>query len=192
MMLSELLQKNSLFRTLHKIDLDLSQSAQEKGCPFCGGVLHQANYPRKPRGGPAIIPEAYRIRQSLCCGREGCRRRSLPSSCLFMGRRVYWGAIILVVMCLRQGRLSGKSICSLERLFDISRQTIKRWILYFRDEFPQSPQWKALRGRVVCLVTNTGLPGALLLHFLNHCPSPEQAIVSCLSFFASGLVSGYS
>jgi len=186
-MLSELHQKASLFSLLHRIDLDLAKQIQIKGCPFCGGLLHQSNYARKPRGGPADIPEEYLIRQSLCCGDPDCRRRTQPPSSLFMGRRVYWGCVILVVMTLRQGRLVGASIAKMERMFSISRQTIKRWIAWFRDEFPQSAQWYRLRGRVVCTVSNDELPAALVSHFMDHFPTFELALAACLRFLAAGL-----
>ena len=87
-MLTELLQRISLFRLLRTIDSDLAQKTRQQRCPYCGGHLHHSNYARKPRGGPTTIPEEYLIRESLCCGREGCRKRTLPPSCLFMGRRV--------------------------------------------------------------------------------------------------------
>ena len=103
-MLTELVEKVSLFRILHRIDTDLCNQHRQKGCPYCGGPLHQSNYERKPRGGPDNIPDEYLIRQSLCCGRPECRRRALPQSCLFMGRRVYWGCVILVVMAFKQNR----------------------------------------------------------------------------------------
>lgn len=186
-MLSELLQKASLFSLLHRIDLDLAEQVQIKGCPFCSSALHQANYERKPRGGPVDIPDEFLIRQSLCCADPECRRRTKPPSSLFMGRRVYWGCVILVVMTLRQGRLRGASIAKMERMFSVSRQTIKRWIAWFRDEFPQSAQWHRLRGRVVCTVSNDELPGSLVSHFLECFPSPEQALVACLRFLAAGL-----
>jgi len=185
-MLSELLQKASLFSLLQRIDLDLAEQVQIKGCPFCSSALHQANYERKPRGGPVSIPEEYLIRRSLCCAGPECRRRTKPPSSLFMGRRVYWGCVILVVMTLGQGRLYGASIAKLERMFSISRQTIKRWIAWFRDEFPQSAQWHRLRGRVICTVSNDDQPSALVFHFMNHFPTSEQALVACLRFLASG------
>lgn len=185
-MLSELLQKASLISLLHRIDLDLAEQVQIKGCPFCNGTLHQANYSRKPRGGPADIPDEYLIRQSLCCANKECRRRTMPPSSLFMGRRVYWGCVILIVMTLRQGRLSGASVAKLSRMFSISRQTIKRWIVWFRDGFPQTVQWHRLRGRVASTVSNDQLPGSLVSHFLSYSTSAEQALVACLAFLAGG------
>ncbi len=183
-MLSELFKKEIIFRILHQIDLDLSRETQKKGCPYCGARLYQGNYERKPRGGPEKIPGEYSIRQSLCCSK--CRRRVLPPSCLFMGRRVYWGGIILVVISLRQNRPDGMSIGKLRKRFKVPSKTISRWIRYFREEFAQSDQWQKLRGRVVSTVKNSELPGALLRHFLHNRNCAQQAIVDCLKFLASG------
>jgi hypothetical protein len=58
-----------------------------------------------------------------------------------MGRRVYWQAVILVVMNLRQSRATGKGVNQLMRMFSIPRKTIVRWISYFRCEFPVSREW---------------------------------------------------
>lgn len=87
-MLLELLQKACIFRLLDRTDTDLATEHRQKGCPHCGGRLQQANYARKPRGGPSAIPDEHMVRQAFCSSREHCRRRTLPPSCLFMGRRV--------------------------------------------------------------------------------------------------------
>ena len=184
-MLAELLKKASLFRILHRIDTDLCSQLRQKRCPYCGGPLHQSNYERKPRGGPETIPDEYLIRQSLCCGRPECRRRSLPASCLFMGRRVYWGCVILVVMALKQNRPHATSARRIKEMFGISRKTLKRWIAYFRDEFPASIQWQRLRGRLASTVSNTALPAGLINYFVEIFQSPQQAIIGCLRFLAS-------
>jgi hypothetical protein len=184
-MLSELLEKASLFHILHRIDTDLCKKLHQKGCPHCGGPLHQANYERKPRGGPKNIPDEYLIRQSLCCGRPECRRRALPQSCLFMGRRVYWGCVILVVITLKQNRPHSASARRIQEMFGISRQTLKRWIEYFRDEFPESMQWQRLRGRLASTVSNNKLPAELVHYFLKNFQSPQQALIGCLQFLAS-------
>ncbi len=184
-MISELLQKSSLFSLLHRIDIDLSNERRLKGCPFCNGPLYQANYERKPRGGPEDLPDEYCLRQSLCCGCDGCRRRCLPPSCLFMGRRVYFCAIIVVVMALRQNRPGGASTDELKDMFGISKKTLLRWITYFREEFPLSTTWQQLRGRIHSSVNNNGLPGNLLSHFIRNADSTEEGLVACLRFLAS-------
>lgn len=184
-MLPELLQKASLFSLLHRIDMDLARQHQQGGCPYCGGPLHQANYTRKPRGGPDDIPEGCLLRLSLCCGREGCRCRSLPPSTRFMGRRVYWGCVILVAMTLRQNRPEGVNANKLSRLLGVPRKTLIRWALYFRDVFPCSAQWQRLRGRVSSSVRDSELPGDLLRFFLLNSESPEKGLIGCLHFLAT-------
>jgi hypothetical protein len=184
-MLPELLQKASLFSLLHRIDMELLRQHQQGGCPYCGGPLHQANYPRKPRGGLDTIPEDCLLRLSLCCSREGCRRRSLPPSTRFMGRRVYWGCVILVAMTLRQNRPDGMSANKLKRLLGVTRKTLIRWAAYFRDEFPFSAQWQRLRGRVSPSVRDSELPGTLVRLFLLNSESPEKGIIACLYSLAT-------
>lgn len=183
-MLTELLRRVSLFRLLRAIDVDLARKIRDECCPHCGGPLRRASYRRKPRGGPETIPEEYLMRESLCCGREGCRKRTLPPSCLFMGRRVYWGCVILVVLALRQQRPDGASAGKLQRMFAIPRKTLVRWFAYFRDEFPGSAKWQRLRGRVPPSVDNRRLPGSLLECFLEKAVSAQGALVDCLRFLA--------
>jgi len=183
-MLAELVQRSSLFSFLHQIDTEICRQWRERGCPFCGGVLHRAYYERKPRGVPDDLPEEYMIRQSLCCSREDCRRRVLPPSCLFMGRRVYWAGVIVVIMALRQNRPEGSSTICLVRRFGISRKTLFRWIVYFRDVFPLSAHWQRLRGRVGAWFQGQALPGGLLHHFMGNAPSEEAGLIGCLRFLA--------
>lgn len=185
-MLPELLQGVSLFSVLHRIDKDIAENSRRSGCPHCHGSLYYAPYYRKPRGGLEDIPQEYTLRFSLCCGREGCRRRVLPPSCLFMGRKVYWRAVILVVVTLRQGKPQRSSINKLQKMFSISRKTIARWIHYFRTAFPTSPQWQRLRGRLSAQLGNNRLPGELLEYFLRYCSSATHGLISCLRFLAFG------
>lgn len=185
-MLSNLLHRVSLFRTLHQIDQDLASACRKAGCPYCGGPLHKSAYIRKPRGGPPNLPEKYQIRFSFCCGRGDCRRRVLPPSCRFMGRKVYWNAVILIALTLRHRRPNGISANRLARMFAISRKTIIRWIHYFRDEFAASVQWQRLRGQVNASVEDQSLPGSLVSHFLDHFPSQFEGLIGCIRFLASG------
>lgn len=184
-MLPELLQKSKLFSILYQIDLDLAQKCRENGCPFCGGALHQANYSRQPWGAPKDIADEQMIRQSLCCARQGCRKRTLPPSCLYFGRKKYWSAVILVVMALRQNKHQRAICIKLMRLFAISYKTILRWRDWFRDIFPTTRQWIRLRGRVSASIDSSLLPAGLLDYFLHTHESAEAALVGCLAFLAS-------
>lgn len=185
-MLPELVEKANLFYLLHRIDLDLAEQIRRYGCRYCGSPLHYSNYQRKPRGGPDKLPDAYLTRHSLCCSASSCRRRVLPASCLFMGRRVYWGCVILVVMALRQQRPKGASIYKLQRLFKINYKTICRWIKYYRQVFPSTAQWRLLRGLVDPKLDDRRLPGSLLTYFLEQIGNEQQALVACLKFLSDG------
>ena len=102
-----------------------------------------------------------------------------------MGRRVYWGCVILVVMTLRQNKPDGVSASKLERLFGVTRKTLIRWVAYFRDVFPSSVQWQRLRGRVSPSVRDSELPGTLVRLFLLNGESPEKGIIACLYSLAT-------
>jgi len=185
-MLPELLQTTKLFHLLHRIDIDMAEQQRKAGCPFCGGALHYSPYQRKPRGGPALPDDLCR-RLSFCCGNEKCRRRTLPASTLFMDRRVYFRAVILIVTTLSQTKPQKYSKNILSRMFGADRKTINRWLKYFQDIFPQSKVWKAIRGRLSSTVPNHHQPGSLVEYFLLHNQSSENAISNCLRLLTTGL-----
>jgi len=185
-MLSELLKKKSLFYHLYTIDKNIAEQYRKMPCPRCGGSLHFANYPRKLRGEPDGVPEECFIRFSLCCGKEGCRRRLMPPSYRFLGRKVYWHIVILIIISEWQNKIN--SIFKLAKLFDVSRNTITRWIDFYQNIFPSSPQWQSIRGQVVSSVKNKELPASLVNHFLNLEFSIKTALVSCLKFLSQGVI----
>jgi hypothetical protein len=92
------LAHQEIFQLLEKVDSDLTQETRLKGCLLCGGKLHRSDYDRKPRGGPQ-----WDLRFSLCCAKEGCRRRHTPPSVRFMGRRVYAGLVVVLVSAMIHG-----------------------------------------------------------------------------------------
>jgi len=153
--------------------------------PFCGGPLHSAHYLRKPRGGPRDLSEAFEWRFSLCCGREGCRRRVLPPSVRFWGRKVYWAPVLLLVNALRQGHHPMVTLQRLKALFGVWRSTIKRWQSYFLELFPRSISYRRLSGHFVPPLDDDDLPYALLARF-GALHSPVSAIVKCLRALALG------
>jgi len=137
----------AFFAELAAIDEAIAAGVAAAGCPSCCGPLHRGDYVRKPRGGwLASEGETPAIRRSLCCGRPGCRKRALPPSVRFLGRRVYWEAVVLLasVRVLVMG--AGKQA---ERATGVPRRTLKRWRAWWRGEFPASPFWTALRARFV-------------------------------------------
>jgi hypothetical protein len=66
-----LLRDASLYDQLLTFDHDLAAEARAAGCAFCGGILHSARYPRKPRGGLDDLGPEYTTRLSFCCAADG-------------------------------------------------------------------------------------------------------------------------
>jgi len=83
-------------------------------------------YQRAPRCGPEHLPEEYRCRFSFCCDRDGCRKRMTPPSARFLGRKVYLGAVVILISAMRQGPMPRRAR-ELSTLLGVDRATIARW-----------------------------------------------------------------
>jgi hypothetical protein len=186
-MYHELPRNASFWAFLFTIDQDLAEEARQKKCP-CGGCLHRANYPRKPRGGGEDLPQEYQSRLSFCCEREGCRRRVTPPSVRFLGRKVYLGAIVILVAAMRQGP-SPRRVRELSRLFGADRHTIARWRVFWSEHFPQTPFWKVERGQLVPAVEIVALPLAIVEAFYRT-SDPFQDWKQLLKFLAPITIAG--
>jgi len=149
------------YQFLFRIDQDIAVEVQAGGCCFCGGVLHSACYPRKPRGIRSALDEAYDYRLSFCCASEGCRRRNTPPSVRFLGRKVYLGVIVVLIGALEYG-LSSKRRQRLIDALDVPAQTLWRRQCWWREVFAEGPWWRVERAQFVPPVAAPQLPGALL------------------------------
>ena len=166
------------FATLLRIDIDLADRARGEGCA-CGGRLDRADYPRKPRGGPADLDRAYEKRFSLCCATEGCRARTTPPSVRFLGRRVYLGAIVVLVSAMRHG-VTPPRASELRSLFGVSARTLERWRAWWAETFTATPFWQAARGRLRGEVELGRLPASLVEQF--GAANDANAVVRVLVF----------
>ena len=146
---------------LRRLDHAMAAEVQAGGCPFCGGSLHRGDYPRKPRALRSALSQEDSRRLSLCCAREGCRRRCTPPSVRFLGRKVYLGLIIALASAL-SGGLSSKRRAWLCEQLAIPAQTLWRWQGWWRTVVPQSTWWGQLRGELMPPVRAESLPGGLL------------------------------
>jgi hypothetical protein len=151
---------------LRAVDQDLAEEARKKACP-CGGHLHSANYPRKPRGTPIQLSERECLRLSFCCDRDGCRRRTTPPSVRFLGSKVYLGAIVILISAMRQGP-SPRRVRELSTRFGADRRTIARWQVFWHERFPQTPFWKIARARLLPVVEIVSMPLSLVDAFLSR------------------------
>jgi hypothetical protein len=183
----------SFWLFLFEVDQDLAQNARQQSCS-CGGRLHRADYPRKPRGAEGL-PQGYDYRFSFCCARDGCRQRVTPPSVRFLGRKVYLFAVVLLVSAMRQGP-SPRRVRELSQLFGADRRTIARWQLFWREHFPQTAFWKVARGRLAATDTGVLLPQTLLTLFCRGA-DPLQEWLRLLRFLSpittnGGLPSAFS
>ena len=176
----EQIDDRKLYELLLRIDVELWERARSEGCGYCGGPLHAAHYPRKPRGGPQLLPEGYDRRLSLCCAREGCRRRSTPPSVRYLGRRVYLGAVVVLVSVLQKGPTL-RRLGQLHQMLGVSRRTVKRWCRWWTGGFVQTLHWRAERARVMPPVREEGLPGSLLERFVGEPLEQLEAMLRWLS-----------
>lgn len=144
------------------LDLQLIEAAREAGCPACGGVLHRADYPRKPWGISTRHRHYYTMRFSLCCTRDGCRRRVTPRSVRFLGRRRYSGYWVVLLTALSQGPSSRRArhLC---RVLGLSARALTRWRSWWRERFGRSRCWREQRGHF--LPAPRQLPADLLNRF---------------------------
>jgi hypothetical protein len=151
---------------LFSVDQDLAEAQRAEACPACGGRLHSANYLRKPRG-PRKLPKQQRYRLSFCCDRDSCRKRVTPPSVRFLGRKVYLGAVVILVSAMRQGP-TPRRVRELTELFGVDRRTIYRWRDFWKEQFPKTVFWKVARARLVPVFEIVEFPRSLLEVFVQR------------------------
>lgn len=163
-----LLRDARFYAHLALIDVDLAEEAKRAGCP-CGGVLHWARFNRKSRTINGVswrtLGEAYERRESLCCAREGCRRRVTPMSVRFLGRRWYPGVVVLLASVLVHGLDygGGKGIC---RSLGVSWRTLERWRRWWQETLSTTALWHG--ARLVPPLVAAAMPGELLERFAGE------------------------
>lgn len=159
----------NFFQRLFDLDGDVVEAARRGSCPHCGGSLDRADYPRKARGIPPESEPLFAKRFSVCCRREGCRRRLTPESVRFFGRRVYAGAVF-VMACVAQA-------------LAVTRRTLRRWRRWWSDAFPGTPFWRIARARLMPPVDESRLPASLLERFAVTV-AEDDVLVAMLRFVA--------
>ena len=149
---------------LGAIDKERAVRVQLDGCAHCGGPLDRADYPRKPRGELGEAADAYQRRFSLCCRIEGCRRRATPPSVRFLGRKVYFGALVVIASSVgRDTVLVGRG-----RVGDVRGvpvRTVRRWLVWWQITFALSTFWGEAKSLFAEPVAAALLPASLLARF---------------------------
>jgi hypothetical protein len=152
---------------LLRIDHELAAQARADGCR-CGGALHRADYPRKPRSCPAEVRPDHSSRLSFCCSL--CRRRATSMSVRFLGRRVYLALAVVLGMAL-----------------GVPRRTLARWRDWWHEQFPRTPLWRATSARFMPPVPEAQLPGELIARFTGPA---QEALMRLLVWLSPVTVRG--
>lgn len=176
---------------LLKLDRLTSDHIRALGCqnPECKAIgkiaLHDGSFQRKPRG-VTIFCEEFRTRFSACC--QTCRHRVTPPSLRFLSRKVYLGAVVTAISALRCG-VTPARMRKLQELSGVSRQTVERWVAWWKENLPQTNLWLGRRGSLVAVETEE-----LPLSWLDLAEgSPVDQVLALLRFIApltGGLRSG--
>ncbi|MCC6195510.1 MAG: hypothetical protein IT518_13690 [Burkholderiales bacterium] len=125
-MTQALLCDHRFHHLLLRFDADLAATTRADGYPRCGGVLHSASYRRKPRGAPRGLQPEYSERASFCCAVDGCRKRSMPPSLRFLGRKAYLAAVVVLISAICCG-LTPKRVSQVAQSVSVPRRTLERW-----------------------------------------------------------------
>lgn len=167
------------FEVLTTIDETIVAKVAAAGCAHCGGPLHRGDYARKPRGGwVAAAGETFTSRFSLCCGREGCRRRSTPPSVRFLGRRVYVGVAVVVASAIA---VLVTGAAEIRRKTGIAARTVRRWRAWWRGPFTKTPVFVAIGARIVPAPKRSDLPDSVLTRVRG---SPVSRLEKMLAMLA--------
>lgn len=165
-------------KSLYELDKIEAERVKRGGCEYCGGLLDRSDYWRNPRG-LGIVEQKYERRFSFCC-RE-CRRRVTPGSVRFLGRKVYFGLVVVLVSYLRQGR----EPVLMRRLLGLSRAsevTIRRWLHWWRDSVVVSEFWRGVRSFFFPPLLEERFACSLYERFLSISANLEEACRRLLQF----------
>jgi len=170
------------------IDRDLAEACRDGGCD-CGGVLHSARYPRKPRGRPKAVAcrlgREHDLRFSFCCAVDGCRGRETPPSMRFLGRRVYVAAIVVLVAILQSG-VTDARMERLNEVVSVDRRTVARWRGWWREVFTETPFWRIARASFMPPIDHVALPVSLLDRFNGDAADRLTALLRFLGPLTGG------
>lgn len=174
------------FLSLVELDEQIARQVVEAGCPWCGGPLHRSDFDRKPRGDLFVEMGVELIRRlSYCCGREGCRRRVTPPSVIFLGRRVYLGAVVIVASALA---LTFRQAAARRTATQVPARTLRRWARWWRQELTATSLFTALSGLLASPIDASRLPCSLLERLAGSAVEQVGALLKLLAPLTTGSV----
>ena len=88
----------------------------------------------------------------------------MPPSVRYLGRRVYLGAVVVLVTAMLGG-ITATRAAQLREWLGVSVRTLKRWRAWWRETFVASVFWRGAQGRFMPPVAIEALPASLLERF---------------------------
>jgi hypothetical protein len=165
------------------LDEGMARRVAAGGCPRCEGPLHRSNFDRKPRGGvSAVAGEAFKRRFSLCCGREGCRKRATPPSVRFLGRRVYLGAVVIVASIVA---LALRSAGEIRRQTGVPARTTRRWLGWWQGPFLDTEVFVTICARLIG-VDRGRVPASIVDQLAGTATERVQGMLAWLAPLTTG------
>lgn len=114
---------------------------------------------------------------------DGCRTRLTPESVRFLRGMSYVSFVIVLLSALNHGP-SGERMATLAVRLNVSRQTVQRWIKWWRDVFVVSPLWRVRRGEFMPSLSEDNLPQSLLDHYKGKIDLTREVVADLLRFLA--------
>jgi len=96
---------------------------------------------------------------------------------------VYFSVVFLLITAMAQG-VSARRAAELRKVIGVSRQTLVRWRIWWKEVFPQTAFWKEAVGRVARPVDTVKLPGSLIECFEKAYSDLSKAISKFLEFIS--------
>ena len=171
-----LLHDPNFFSMLLRIDGELADQCRAQRCP-CGGMLHKANFARKPRGCPIEVRADFELRFSFCC--SICRKRTTAMSVRFLGRRVYLALAVVLMSARRAGPTSTQM--QLSAMLGVPVRTLLRWQSWWTESFPATQLWQAESARFMPPVSTSALPTSLIERFSSAAAESMARLLAFLS-----------
>jgi len=109
----------------------------------------------------------------------------MPPSLRFLGRKVFFGVVVLLVPVLREGPTVVR-LRRLQKVLQVSPRTVRRWQRWWREEFSRSRTMTRLQGLCAEPIEREALPGSLLRVFGPMSEVPER-VLAVLRVLSDGL-----
>jgi hypothetical protein len=98
----------------------------------------------------------------------------------YLGRRVYLGAVVVLVTAMLGG-VTATRAARLREWFGVNVRTLKRWRAWWRETFVTSVFWRGARSRFMPPVMIETLPASLLERFAGD---DQTQLLHALAFLA--------